>query len=155
LATVRYYGGITRTTVASIVYSLGAGWPLLLFGLRQAPRFVRQTVVFLLPVFGSLLIATDWIRMLTYGFPVVIPAIMSLPFRRLEATLFLALNFAVMTVIPPWPPTHAKFIALFLLWLAATGIGLRVWWRGRSSPCPTDRRGIDGLSNSAPTRTVV
>ena len=74
-------GGLGSAVLFAIAASFGAVWILAVVGFHGASRFVRATallipLVVILPVF-----ATDWDRMLTLAFPVVLPLAARVPLR--------------------------------------------------------------------------
>lgn len=53
--------------------SFGGVWALAVLAFRGAPRFVRATAVLVPLVVVNLLTSSDWDRVLTFAWPVVIP----------------------------------------------------------------------------------
>jgi hypothetical protein len=97
---LRLDGGVGNAMLFTISASFAATWVLAALGLRGAPRFQRLTtlmvpLVLVLPVFGS-----DWDRLFTVAFPVVIPLAARIRLRWLILGLFLAVQaiLAALTI---------------------------------------------------------
>jgi hypothetical protein len=94
-------GGLSNAVLFSISASFGAACVLAAVGFRGASRFVRATsllipFVVILPVF-----ATDWDRMLTLAFPVVLPLASRVRLRWWILVPFLAIQ-AALAALSVW-----------------------------------------------------
>jgi hypothetical protein len=65
-------GNLVRSVIFAFATSFGGLWALAVLGFRGAPRFVRATSVMLPLLALNFLTSTDWDRVLTFAFPVVI-----------------------------------------------------------------------------------
>jgi hypothetical protein len=88
-------GGLGNAVLFSTAASFGGVWILAAVGFHGASRFMRATallipLVVILPVF-----ATDWDRMLTFAFPVVLPLAARVPLRWWVLLLLLAAQTAL------------------------------------------------------------
>jgi hypothetical protein len=119
-----------RGIIALFVLSWGALWIAFVIGWKRSHMWVKLTGVMLLPIAGSVLVATDGVRMLSYMFPVLIAVACSL-----EWTLFTGViaagTLAAADVV--YLTLHrSTFSSLLQLGLLVLGIFLVFLSRSRS-----------------------
>jgi hypothetical protein len=68
----RLDGNLIKSALFAFATSFGGVWMLAVLGFRKAPRFLRATAIILPALVLNFLNATDWDRVLTFAFPVVI-----------------------------------------------------------------------------------
>ncbi len=68
-------GGAGYSFFWSMVDTFGALWILAMLFVRRADRRIRHTIVFLVPVLASVLLADNWSRVLALAFVVIIPLV--------------------------------------------------------------------------------
>jgi hypothetical protein len=64
--------GLRNSVLFAVVGWFGGISLLALLGLRGAPRFLRATAVMMPLIVCVLLVVTDWVRYLTFAFPIVV-----------------------------------------------------------------------------------
>ncbi|MGH9029603.1 MAG: hypothetical protein ACRDV4_08325, partial [Acidimicrobiales bacterium] len=77
----------------SMIDTFGALWLLAAMNFSKASRHVRRTTIFMIPVFLTVLLATDWARMLAVGFIVIIPLVCAGGLRRPVAVVLLFFSY--------------------------------------------------------------
>jgi hypothetical protein len=65
-------GDLVKSVFLAFATSFGAIWILAVIGFRRAPTFVRASVIMIPVLMVNFLTASDWDRVLTVAFPVVI-----------------------------------------------------------------------------------
>lgn len=91
-------GTIVAAALGPVAASLGVAWPAAWYGRRDAPLFLRRMLLLALPFVLSLAIAADWVRVLSFAAPGVIPvAIVGM--RRRQWLLWLLPANAVIAAL--------------------------------------------------------
>ncbi|HUC38082.1 MAG TPA: glycosyltransferase family 39 protein [Acidimicrobiales bacterium] len=92
-------GGDWYSFFWSLVDTFGALWVLAILLVGRSGRLVRQTAVFIVPVLASVLIATDWSRMMAVGFIVIIPLVCAATLERALPALVLFFCYSAVVVL--------------------------------------------------------
>jgi hypothetical protein len=88
----RLDGNFINSVVFAFATSFGGVWMLAVLGFRRAPRFLRATAI-ILPALGLIFLnASDWDRVLTFAFPVVIVLACRVPLRWPVLVVFLVVD---------------------------------------------------------------
>lgn len=103
--------GLWRALWYAIVGSFGAAWVLATLARRAGNSFLRSSAIYVVPVAASMLIASDWVRMLAFGFPVVIPFASHVRLRALPAIAIMIL----MAAGAAWPENDIGTRGLLVL----------------------------------------
>lgn len=122
---------LAKIVISTFLYSFGVCWLLLPWALRRAERFIQLSAVFLIPVFLSVVIVTDWIRILAYAFPVVIAAVCAIRWRAVPAAIFVALYGVTTVVMFPLPPSSSKYLSTSVLIIVGVALAVIEFRRGR------------------------
>jgi hypothetical protein len=118
------WGGPAKTLVQAFMYSWGVLWLALPLCLLRVRGDLRRQALFLVPVLASMLIATDWIRMLSWAFPVIVPLVCAGGFRS-KWSRFVLLPYAGLPLMFWIEPSTMKNLANGALLLG--GGALTLW----------------------------
>jgi len=123
MAYQQQWGGPAKTFVQAFMYSWGVLWLALPLCLLRAQGDLRRQALFLVPVLASMLIATDWIRMLSFAFPVIVPLVCAGGFRS-KWSRFVLLPYAGLSLMFWIEPSTLKNLANGALLLGAGALTL-------------------------------
>ncbi len=125
-------GGV-KAIVDAVLYSFGAAWVAALLAYRRAPRQVQLLTWILVPLAFSTLLASDWQRVLTWGFPAVVCLTASLAFTWPGVVLFCASLVADTLLLRHLAPGSGKYMLLLGAFVVGATIAYRAAGRERNT----------------------
>ncbi|MHA6797151.1 hypothetical protein ACVGVM_27100 [Pseudonocardia bannensis] len=128
------HGSAPMAAVATFVFVFGPLWPLVV-GVGARIAEVRYLGTLLIPVVASMAIATDWPRMLAFGFPaLILAAVMARPTVMQSATLVssVAALTAAAVMLRPGPMLYLVGAVAMTIGVAAAVAALRSGTVGES-----------------------
>jgi hypothetical protein len=116
------WGSLPKVVISCLLVAFNLLWVTAALGFMRSGPEARATALLPLCFLPTLFIATDWARMLLFGFPALVLITAALPLKRLGRYVLPAASGAVSVWVQFTPPSLVKYLvtgALLLLAAAA------------------------------------